>query len=191
MNYSKTQKGPCQIWAGLTVPLPGARLTLNAQGEPDATENPNRIQIGLTEAGARTDWGWEGEDEYFDEYPTPLGLDISRRYYNLTTTPAEILNWDVVELLANGIGTRDSGAGYDGILIGTSAITYTSVACIAPRRNDPTKFVVSHIYNAIIKPNAQIAFSRQERANIPVEFTGTPVTGRTPTSNLGHFWSQE
>lgn len=189
-SYAKTQKNECKIWAGLSVPAAGEYLTLDANGDPDATENPNRILLGLTESGAITRINMETEDEFFDEFDTPLGQSVTQRAMNMSASLSEIFNIDTLELITKGIGTKFTDSGVEGVTIGSGTLGYTSIAAISPRRNDETKFVVSHIYNASAKVAAEIAFSRQTRSSIPVEFIGTPIPSRAAADQIGAFWFQ-
>jgi len=189
-SYPATHKNPGQIWANLSIPAGGARLTLDANGEPDATENPNALHLGLTEAGATVKLNGEYEDEFFDEFREALDTTHTQTAMMLNADLSQVYDFDVLELCTKGIGTRDTGAGYDEISIGRSPLGFTSIAVITPRRDDPTKFAVTHIYSALNKSNIELATSRQTRSKIPVEFVGYGIPGRADSDTLGKIWTQ-
>lgn len=189
-NYNKTQKGPCEIWANLAIPTAGNRLTLTS-GKPDAIENPNRILLGLTEKGATSQWQMETEDEFFDEFPEPLGTYATQRMFRISTELSQVFDIDALEYITKGIGTKITGVNYEGITIGEAAIAFGSVAVISPLRSDPTKYSVSHIYQAFAKIDMSLVHSRGERMKAPVTFEGYGITSRAATDRIGAFWWQK
>lgn len=186
-SFTKTQKGPCEIWASLAIPGAGNRLTL-ASGAPDATENTSRILLGLSEKGAVTQFKMETEDEFFDNFSYPLGTTVTQRQMMITTELNQIFDIDVLELLTKGMGTKVSGSGYEGITLGDAALGYTSVAVISEKRGDPGYYLVSHLYQAFAKIDMSLVHSRLERTKIPVTFEGYAITTRAKADQIGAFW---
>lgn len=188
-NYSKTQKGPCAIWAKLGIPAANARLAQTG-GVPDVGSNPDRLLLGLTEKGATVNIKMTTEEEYFDEFYQPLGTDVTQREFTVTAELSEIYNIDVLETISKGMGTKITGAGYEGINIGAAALAYTSIAVISPLRADPTKFSIIHIYQAFAQIDMSIVHSKAERAKIPVTFVGYGIPSRAASDTHGSFWWQ-
>jgi hypothetical protein len=62
-----------QLWANLAVPAAAARITLDADGTPDATANPNAKHLGHTDAGLTVTARETNQDWFADENPFPIG----------------------------------------------------------------------------------------------------------------------
>lgn len=187
-DFTKTQKGPCEIYFGLAVPAAGAELTLGTGGVPDATENPNAKRVGLTETGATVTLSKTEEDEYFDEHEEPLGNSITQVNMSIKVDAAQILDADVLAAATNGIGTQQTVTDKKKFKIGKATILNTGIAVISPQRADPSLYVVSHIYSGHNMSNIDIQFSRSTRAKMSLEFKGVGIPSRAADDRLGAIW---
>lgn len=185
----KTTKQPCQIWVGLAVPGAGDELTLSS-GEPDATENPNALHLGLTNDGATLLGETTTTEEYFDEFEEPLEETIDQRTLKITANLAQVMDFDVLEQILNGMGTRSDVSGKEKIVFGDASLKTTGCAVIFPLKEDPTKYGVFHLYKASFKSKFETPISRQTRGVIPVEIVGLGIPGRADADRIGAFWKQ-
>jgi hypothetical protein len=188
-NYAGGKhQNPAKLWGGLIVPADGEFLTIGADGDPDATENPNRVLLGTTEGGVVTRLNKEAEDEFVDEFATPVGQNVTVRQGIMSADFNQIIDIDVLEVLADGIGTVITEVGKAGVTWGTTSDSVFSIAAISPRSNDSTKFVVSHLYNVNVRVALELLMSRTQRMHSPTEFVGTPIASRAAVDQIGAFW---
>ncbi len=185
----KTTKQPCKIWVGLAIPGAGAELTLSA-GEPDGTENPNALHMGLTDDGAKLMGETTTTEEFFDEFEEPLEETIDQRSLKITANLSQVMDFDVLEHVLNGMGTRNDVTGKEKITFGEAPIATTGVAVIFPLKEDPTKYGVFHLYKASFKSKFETPISRQNRGVIPVEIVGFGIPGRADNDRIGSWWKE-
>lgn len=190
IDYSKTQKGPSRIYAGLAVPAASAELTIGSDGVPDSTENPNAKLIGLTENGAVCSISKTEEEEFFDEFKQSLARTVQQVGMSVKCRATQILDIDVMTVLTNGVGTPQTVSGKKKLKIGEGSVTDSGIAVIAPTRADPTKFIVFHIYSGHNMANVEFPLSRQTRAGVDVEFQGVTIPTRAANDTLGAVWWQ-
>jgi hypothetical protein len=185
LDITKVQKGPSKIWFGLAIPGASSYLTIGADGTPDATQNPNAKLVGLTDKGAAFSIIRTITDEMFDEVKYPLAQTVDQLGGSIKCDASQVLDVDLLTLITAGIGTALTPTAKLAWTLGDIALTYTSIAVIAPTKNDPTKFVVFHLYRAYNKSNIDMELSRQARAKIPLEFQGSAIATRASTDLFG------
>lgn len=185
----KTTKQPCKIYVGIAVPGAGAEMTLTA-GEPDGTENPNALHLGLTNDGAVLMGEVSTTEEFFDEFPEALEETIEQRTLKITANLSQVLDFDILEQVLNGLGTRADVSGKEKITFGEAALGTTGCAVVFPLKEDPTKYGVWHLYKASFKSKLELPISRQTRGVIPVEIVGLGIPGRAAADRQGAWWKQ-
>lgn len=190
IDYNKTHKGPCRIYFGLAVPAADAELTIGADGVPDATENPNAKQVGLTEQGASVMINKTEEDEFFDEFDQPLNSVITQTGMSIKCRATQILDHDLLLAATAGVGSSQTVTGIKKIMFGKSTINNTGIAVIAPQRADPSLFLIWHIYSGHNITAIEVPISRQTRAGFDLEFKGVAITSRAEADRLGAAWWQ-
>ena len=192
-NFDSTKIviGGGELWADLAVPAAGARLTLDADGTPDATANPNAIHLGHTADGATVTTNFTVSRYYADETPFPIGTSIDEVTVTVSGNLLQVFDEDVLQVTLANIGTYGTAAGYKELTLGRkAALTYTSLAFIVPTPMDATKFGVFALYNAMNTGGMTIQFGRKVRAQTPFSFEGTALTARAEADQLGNYWWQ-
>jgi hypothetical protein len=185
LDITKTQKGPSRIWFALAVPAASQYLTIGATGIPDATENPNAKLVGLTEKGATINLRRSFTEEFYDEQKYALERNLDQIGGAIRCEANQVLDSDLISLATVGMGTALTPTGKKAWTLGESSLTFTSIAAIAPTKNDSTKFVVFHLYQAYNKADFDVALSRTERAKLPLDFEGTAIPTRAATDTFG------
>lgn len=188
LDITKTQKNPSRIWFALAVPPASQYLTIGATGIPDATENPNAKLVGLTEKGAQLNLTRSFTEEFYDEVKYPLERNLDQIGGSLKCDAAQVLDPDLISLATVGMGTPLTPAGKKAWTLGESALSFTSIAAIAPTKADPTKFVVFHLYQAYNKGDFDLELSRVTRGKLSLDFVGTAIATRAATDTFGCFW---
>jgi hypothetical protein len=185
LDITKTQKNPSRIWFGLAVPSASSYLILNADGSPDAISNPNRKLVGLTEKGAMLSLQRSFSEEFYDEVKYALERNLDQIGGSLKAEAAQVLDSDLLSLATVGMGTPLTPTGKSAWTLGESTLSFTSIAAIAPTKNDPTLFVVFHLYKAYNKADFDVALSRVERSKLPLDFVGVAIPTRASTDTFG------
>lgn len=188
LDITKTQKNASRIWFSLGIPAAGAYLKIGADGTPDAIENPSAKLVGLTEKGAMLNLTRSITEEYYDEVKYALERNIEQIGGSLKCEAAQVLDPDLITLATVGMGTALTPAGKLAWTLGESALAFTSVAAIAPTKNDPTKFVVFHLYKAYNKADFDVSLSRTERSKLPLDFMGVAIATRAATDTFGAIY---
>lgn len=145
--------GPGKLYGNLggttNAPWDGAanvRLLLAADGQPNATQNPNYLHLGMTEAGV--DWATKPtKTDYFaDEFNDPIASRFTGEETMISGSLLQISDMAVMAMM-NPAAVRSDVGGSEG-LTGGGIVTpvFRSFAVIWPVEGDPTKFTVFHIY---------------------------------------------
>lgn len=180
------QKKPGKLWFNLAVPLPGAELTLLANGDPDLTQNPNATWVGETDAGLTSTITHETEDEVVDDYKQPISRTVTQ--VNMTIKGALViksLDYDVLVMATSGAGTRQTVAGKEKITYGATDVVPTSAAVIFPLAGYTNRFGVFHIYQATNQASVERVISGKTRMTLPIELAGLAVPGRLSSDSVG------
>jgi len=188
LDITKTQKNACKIWFALAVPAASQYLTIGATGIPDATENPNAKLVGLTEKGAMLNLQRSFTEEFYDEVKYALERNLDQIGGSIKCEANQVLDPDLISIATVGMGTPLTPTGKKAWTLGESALSFTSVAAIAPTKNDITKFAVFHLYQAYNKADFDMAMSRVDRAKLPLEFIGTAIPTRATTDTFGCYY---
>ncbi len=179
-----------QLWAGLAVPSAGARLTLDADGTPDATANPNAIHLGHTIEGTTISIVAAITKHFVDELEAPFKASVDATDMMFEGRFAQVMDEDVLKQITAPFGTYATGSGYKEFSIGRKTLTYTSLALIFPTPMDSTKFAVAHIYNGLNEAGLTYSVSRKGMADTPFKFVAYGLSTRAAGDTVGKYWWQ-
>lgn len=193
-NFSavKTQSGlPGKLYAGVAIPAANAHIKLASDGTPDSVENPSCVHIGITEKGVKFTGKATTQKFYGDEFVFPLNEVVTVVDASFAGSFLQIEDFDVLAAMTKGIGTRNDGAGFQKLDIGTPAtLTYQSVALIFPLLEDPTRFGIYHLYKAFQSAGFDFDISKKAQAASPFVFEGLGLTTRAATDVIGYCAKQ-
>jgi hypothetical protein len=179
-----------QLWANLAIPGAGARLTLDADGTPDATANPDAMHLGATTAGSKLMIKSTLTNFNVDEFKAPIITNIEAVQMCIAAELVGVTDLDLMEFLLPGVGTATAASGYEQVSVGTKAIAYSSIALIFPLIEDTTKYGVFHLYRAVNDAGVEWSVGRTVLGSTPVNFVGYEITTRAATDTLGSYWKQ-
>ena len=185
----KTQSGlPGKLYAGVSIPAANQHIKLNPDGTPDLVENPNAVHIGITEKGVKFTGKPTIQKFYGDEFVYPLHEVITVVDANLAGNFLQIMDFDVLAAMTKSIGTRNDGAGFQKIDLGSPvSITYQSVVHIFPLLEDPTKFGIFHLYKAVQTGGFDFDISKKSQASSPFVFEAVGITSRATNDQIGYI----
>lgn len=179
-----------QLWANLAIPGASARLTLDADGTPDATANPSALHLGATKAGAKFMVKSSVTKYNVDEFRAPISASITAVEMGISCELVGVTHSELLAFLLPGVGTYSTASGYKQVTMGSKAIAYSSIACIFPLIEDTSKYGIFHLYSAINDSGVEWAQSRTELGFTPVSFVGYEITSRAAADTIGNSWKQ-
>lgn len=195
-NYNANQivLGPSDLWLNVAVPAASSRMTLDTDGTPDATANPNTIHLGMTAGGVTFEYVPEIQDFSSDELTAPhLSRIISERA-TLKGEFLQVFNWSLLEKMTVG-GTKsvdtNTSTGYEQLTMGgLSTISTFSIALIGPDISGTNQWWVVQLYKTFNRAGFNFTVTRKDQSRAPFEFNGQAVTSRAAGDQIGNFWHQ-
>lgn len=195
-NYNANQivLGPSDLWLNVAVPAASSRMTLDTDGTPDATANPNAIHLGMTAGGVTFEYVPEIQDFSSDELTAPhLSRIISERA-TLKGEFLQVFNWNLLEKMTVG-GTKsvdtNTSTGYEQLTMGgLSTISTFSIALIGLDISGTNQWWVVQLYKTFNRAGFNFTVTRKDQSRAPFEFNGQAVTSRAAGDQIGNFWHQ-
>lgn len=167
----------------------GIRLILDADGTPDASQNPNAKHVGWTDAG----WAFSVKPTFTnfgaDESPDPIISRVTAQEAVISGALLQVMDMDLAEIL-NPTLTRSDVMGSKGVTIGNATPQYTSVALIWPFEDDPTRFGVVHLYKAFNDAGLAGNITSKDVSKSPVAFRGLAIATRAQADRVGRYFTQ-
>jgi hypothetical protein len=185
------------LWYGVQVPSSGARLLVDANGNP---VGGSPVPMGASDGAATFHMEAKIEEVAIDQETAPVDAVMTTESAYIEVTLKESALAKVAASLAHatyGSGT-DAGlpAGaqnYEEITVGgLITVPQAAIALISPRRGfaSPGKFMVACLYNAYAKNAFQIGFTRSKEATYKVHFEGLAVLNRNLGDRVAQFYRQ-
>ena len=195
-NYNGNQivLGPSDLWLNVAIPQGGARLTLDADGTPDNTANPDAIHLGMTAGGVTFEYMPEIQDFTSDELTAPHMSRIISEKATLKGEFLQVFNWNLLAKMTVG-GTKNvntnTSTGYEELTMGgVSTVSTFSVALIGPDIQGTGQYWVVQLYKTFNKSGFTFAVTRKDQSRAPFEFSGLAVTTRAIGDQIANFWHQ-
>ncbi|OLE52116.1 MAG: hypothetical protein AUG51_19355 [Acidobacteria bacterium 13_1_20CM_3_53_8] len=193
-NANHVIKGPGRLWLNTALPASPGRITLDANGNPDGTESPNAIFLGMTREGCTFTETYTEQGQTCDELTAPYRTDIDAEAGTLEGEFLEVLNFQrLAKLAPNGVYSAVTGVGaYSQITFGgVLTVVNVPVVLIAPQTADPTKFVVVQLYAAHNTAGIKLGLTKKKDAGIPFKLEAMIVPGRAAGDQLATIWKQD
>jgi len=183
-NLGGTTNSP---WDGAT----GVRLLLASDGQPNATQNPYYVHLGMTEGGEEWSVKDTVTDFFADEFPAPIVSRITGQEIVISGSLLQISDFAVQQIM-NATATRSDVGGSEGLTWGSTGpvIVYRSFAVIWPVEGDATKFHVFHIYKGFNDQGMAAQISSKKLGASPFAIKGLPITTRTNGDMAARFFRQ-
>ncbi|HEV3278300.1 MAG TPA: hypothetical protein VG860_15890 [Terriglobia bacterium] len=190
-------QGTGMLWYGVAAPAPGARLLVDANGNP---LGGSPLPMGSSDGAATFHMEAKVEEVAIDQQTAPVAAVMTAESAYLEVTLKESALTKIAAGLAHATYSSGTDAGlpagaqnYEEITVGgLVTIPQAAVALISPRRgfNSPGKFMVACLYNAYAKDPFQIGFTRAKEAVYKVRFDGLAVLSRSPGDQVAQFYRQ-
>lgn len=166
----------------------GVRLLLTTAGEPLASQNPFYRHLGYTQEGL--EWLVRPQMQGFtpDEEEDPIIFRVQAEEKVISGGMWQIADIDLAEALMPTAVRSDVGGSKGLTFGGTAALSYTSVAAIAPLQADPTRFAVFHLYKALNDQGLAAQLSKTKVSNSPFAFRGAAISTRAAGDRAGRYF---
>ena len=190
-NYApaKIQQGPGDLWLiGGGAPADSAtpQLTLAADGTPDAGAHPASIHLGLAASGITSGVKPKVTPITADNVDAAVAAYVAEL---AMTLEVELLQYDMalMQYACPGSGTYATAGGYKQITFGgsTTVLPLSCFALISPKRADPTKFIVSMLFQAYSPGPLQEVISRGKHTTWKLTLDAITDLTRTAGRQLG------
>lgn len=190
-------QGTAMLWYGVQVPAAGARLLVDASGNPVAG---SPVPMGASDGASTFHMESKIEEISIDQETAPVDSVMTAESAYIEVTLKESSLGKISKALAHA--TYSSGAdtglpsgaqNYEQLTVGgLVSIPQAAVALISPRRgfSAPGKFMVACLYNAYAKDPFQIGFARSKEAVYKVRFEGLAVLARQQGDRVAQFYRQ-
>ncbi len=178
-------QGPGDIWIIGTPPSDSAqRLTLAADGTPDATAHPSSIHLGATTGPITFNLKNKAKDIMADQFDAPIDKFVEAVEGTLEAEMAQ----QSVDLLqqAFSTGVYSTGTGYKQLTFGGIAqVPSVCVAAIAPKRMGAGLFLVSLLYKVATTDGFTVTYGRAKQSAHKLTFHGMVDITRTAGRQIG------
>lgn len=190
-------QGTAMLWYGVQAPASGARLLVDANGNP-LSGSP--LAMGSSEGAATFHMEAKIEEISIDQETAPVDAVMTAESAYMEVTLKESALMKVAASLAHATYSSGTDSGlpagaqnFEEITVGgLIQIPQAALALVSPRRgfSSPGKFMVACLYNAYAKDPFQIGFTRAKEAVYKVRFEGLAVLSRTQGDRVAQFYRQ-
>jgi hypothetical protein len=195
VDRTKIHQGPGRIWFNCAVPTVGNRLLIDASGEPT---QGSPIEVGATEGAVTLALAPKLEQIMADQVAAPIDVVMTGEAESIEVTLKESDLAKLTHFVQHGTFGSGTDAGlpagsqvYEEITFGgVIPIPQTSIAVISVRRDAPTKYVVSQLYNAYQADAVSLPFARGKETTFKVKFEGLADPSRTNGDMVGRVYRQ-
>jgi hypothetical protein len=186
-------KGPGKLWANLAIPAVGSDLVLHSDGTPESVANPNAIQVGLTKAGTTVTVKYSQIASEADELAAPYRRLIDVEEMAFEGEWLQLLDEVILKIMMPN-ATYSAPSGKKRFAVGgLSAIPSAarpSIALITPRYDDPTKFIVAHMFEGLNTAGLEALITRKQDASSKFKFEAQSIPSRAAGEQIGSYWWQ-
>lgn len=185
------------LWYGVQVPSSGARLLVDANGNP---VGGSPVPMGASDGAATFHMEAKIEEVAIDQETAPVDAVMTTESAYMELTLKESALAKVAASLAHATYSSGTDTGlpagaqnYEEITVGgLIKVPQAAIALISPRRGfaSPGKFMVACLYNAYAKNAFQIGFTRSKEATYKVHFEGLALLNRNLGDRVAQFYRQ-
>jgi hypothetical protein len=190
-------QGTAFLWYGVQVPASGARLLVDANGNP---VGGSPVPMGASDGAATFHMEAKIEEVAIDQETAPVDALMTAESAYMEVTLKESALAKIAASLAHATYSSGTDSGlpagaqsFEEITVGgLVTLPQAAIALVSPRRGfaSPGKFVVACLYNAYAKNAFQIGYTRTKEATYKVRFEGLAVLSRNIGDRVAQFYRQ-
>jgi hypothetical protein len=183
-------QGPGDLWIIGNPPVDSAspQLTLASDGTPDATAHANSIHMGGTDSAITIVTKPKIEAINIDQADGPVDDYLVSQEMSIE---AELVQLDPA-LMQNAVpygvySTQTGASGYKQLTFGGQALssTFPCIACIAPKRAAPGKYIVAMLFKARGSIGLSTTIGRSKKTVYKAQFDGRIDLTRSAGRQMG------
>jgi|SRR6185437_3995428 len=172
-SSSAIQRGPADLWLGVTLDATTATLTLAVDGTPDATANVNAKHFGLLAVPSIVTYTPKPDFEQVDQDTAPVAAFANTEDLVIEVELSQLeFNAVMAHCLPAGVF---SDASKEGITIGVGGnivMTPVALAVVSPSTDPAYKWAVATMRKAIPTSAVKLALGRTKTATWQAQFKG-------------------
>ncbi len=190
-------QGPGFLWFNVQQPAAGARLLVDANGNP---VGGSPIAMGASEGAAKFQFKAKLEPVQIDQETAPVDVLMTSEEALVELTLKESSLAKITKMLEHGTFSSGTDAGlpagaqtYEQITVGgLVALPTAPVALISPRRgtSSPTKYLLVCLYKAYGFAELDLSFTRSKESVYKVQFHGLADLTRAQGDRVAQFYRQ-
>lgn len=190
-------QGPGYLWYNVAAPASGARLLVDANGNP---VGGSPIAMGASEGAAKFQFKAKLEPVQIDQETAPVDVLMTSEDAFIEVTLKESSLAKIIKMLAHGTYSSGTDTGlpagaqaYEEITVGgLVALPTAPVALVSPRRgfSNPGKYMVMSLYKAYGFAELDLSFTRTKESVYKVQFQGLADTTRGIGDRVAQFYRQ-
>ena len=185
-DTTKVQQGPGDIWQIITgTPVDATpRLTLFTDGTPDASIYTDAVHLGLCAGATTTLLKPTLEHILADQADAPVDSYVTKDDMTIEAELEQLAEAKLARILS--VGVASTGSGYKQITFGgLMTVPKICLAVISPRRDSPTKFIQSIMFNAASTGPLSFPLGRAKPSTYKAKFHGAADLTRTVGQQIG------
>ncbi len=190
-------QGPGFLWYNVQEPAAGARLLVDANGNP---QGGTPVAMGASEGAAKFQFKAKLEPVQIDQETAPVDILMTAEDAQIEVTLKESSLAKIIKMLEHGTFTSGTDVGlpagaqtYEQISVGgLVALPTAPVALISPRRGtaSPTKYLIVCLYKAYGFAELDLSFTRSKESVYKVQFQGLADLARAAGDRVAQFYRQ-
>lgn len=194
-NYapSQVQIGPGDVWVIGTAPTDTAiRLTLAANGTPDATAHPSSVHLGVLTSATTLDVKPKMADISADQFEISVDSFLTELEAKLDTEISQLTSVLLAQLLGIGVygtGTNSNpvaSTNYAQITFGgIYTVPKACIAVISPSRQNSQLYNVAVLYLAYSAGGLKFSLGKEKASTIKATFAALADLTRTAGRMVG------
>ena len=192
-TVSEIIQGPGDLWAIGVAPTDTAvRLTLAADGSPDATTHPGSVHLGIISQAISTTLKPKIAAIQADQFEAPIDSYVTELDGKIEAELGQAESAKLQRML--GVATYSSGTNsnpaagtaYEQLTFGgTFTVPKICLAVISASRQNAQQYVVSVLYIGVSMSGFALALGRAKAASYKAQFQGLTDPTRTAGQQIG------
>jgi|SRR6185437_10610511 len=165
------QRGPADLWLGVTLDAVTGKVTLAADGTPDATANPTAKHFGLLAVPSVYNYTPKPEFEAVDQDTAPVAAFANTEEMVIEATLSQLqFNAVLAHCMPAGVFSDSASEGITVGLGGDILMTPVPLCVVAPSSDPAYKWAVATMRKAVPTGAIKLELGRSKTATYQAQF---------------------
>src|SRR6185437_1704580 len=167
------QRGPSDLWLGVTLDAATGKVTLAADGTPDSTANPGAKHFGLLAVPSVLTYTPKPDFDVVDQDTAPVAAFANTEELGIEVTLSQLqLNAVLAHCMPAGVFSDSASEGITVGLGGDILLAPVALAVVAPSSDPAYKWAVATLRKAIPMGAIKLELGRSKSATYQAQFKG-------------------